>query len=183
MYRYQQFLLNKDTHTIWLCCQIPCLILYAKWDESGSWKKVSFLKQWRSGFKLACLAGAQKRKRVVTSANSEAAPRSLFWAAKGLNELRRVRFELIGKKTVFFFFKRPNMARTQISEHKWGPRTKISALSRPWCRLHRLRFEIFSSTPLLIQTFLKCFPQNFKSSRYFILRCTWFPVIVHECCI
>ena len=120
MYRYQQFLLNKDTHTIWLCCQIPCLILYAKWDESGSWKKVSFLKQWRSGFKLACLAGAQKRKRVVTSANSEAAPRSLFWAAKGLNELRRVRFELIGKKTVFFFFLRGQTWRVPKSRNTSG---------------------------------------------------------------
>ena len=38
----------------------------------------------------------------VRSANSEAASRSLFWAANGLNELREVRSELIGKKTIFF---------------------------------------------------------------------------------
>ena len=97
----------------------------------------------------------------VRSANSEAASRSLFWAANGLNELREVRSELIGKKTIFFLTGQ-TWCVNQILEHKWGPRAKISALFRPWWRLHRLGLRSSAAHHCYIQTFLKCFPWTFN---------------------
>ena len=77
----------------------------------------------------------RRRPRNLTSVSNvcEAVPSSLFWAPNGLNELPEVRFEfpfiLIGKSTMAFF-NRPIMARTQILVHRWGSRTRISALFR-----------------------------------------------------
>ena len=62
-----------------------------------------------------------------------ASPISLFWAAHGLNELLEMRFEfpfnLIGKSTMVFL-KRWFTGRTQILVHRWGRRSRISALFR-----------------------------------------------------
>ena len=70
---------------------------------------------------------------TISSNVCEAAPRSLFWAPSGLNELPEVRvvspFILIGKPTLAFF-NRPNMARTQILVNRREIRTRISALFR-----------------------------------------------------
>ena len=59
---------------------------------------------------------------------------SLYWAHYyRLNKLPEARFDfpfnLIGKYTAAFF-NRPIMMRIQILIHRWGPRTKISALFR-----------------------------------------------------
>ena len=61
----------------------------------------------------------------------EAAPKSLFWASNGCNKLPEMRFKfpfnLIGKSTMALF-NRPIMASTPLLVHRWGPRTRISAL-------------------------------------------------------
>ena len=51
------------------------------------------------------------------------------------------------------------MARIQILEHKWGPRTKILPLFWPWRRLHRLepRTRSPKTVAKLIQNNAYCF--------------------------
>ena len=70
---------------------------------------------------------------TISSNVCEAAPRSLFWAPSGLNELPEVRLVspviLIGKPTLAFL-NRPIMARTQILVNRREIRTRISALFR-----------------------------------------------------
>ena len=80
------------------------------------------------------LPSLRRRRNLTWVSNvSEAEPRSLFWAPKGLNELPELRFEfpfvLICKLTMPFL-KGQFTARTQILVRRRGPRKTISALFR-----------------------------------------------------
>ena len=77
----------------------------------------------------------RRRYLIPVSKVCEAAPISLFWLPSGLNELPEMRvefpFNLVGKFRIAFFKQANHGAYLNSGTHRWGPRTRISAL---FCR-------------------------------------------------